>query len=78
MKPQQDPRENPIALGYVNHLSIRTGGIPNPVPRNLPEPGREGNALLIEPEKEWQYLRKEKATQKFTKLYNFAQSQFAS
>lgn len=53
MKPQQDPRENPIALGYVNYLSTRTGDIPNPVQGNLTEPGREGNSLLIEPEKEW-------------------------
>lgn len=78
MKPQQDPRENSVALGYVNYLSTRTGGIPNPVQGNLPEPGREENSLLIEPEKEWQYLRKENTTQKFTKLYDFAQSWFAS
>lgn len=65
-------------MGYVNYLSPRTGGILNPVQGHLPEPGREGNSLLIEPEKEWQYLRKEKVIQKFTKLYNFAQSQFAS
>lgn len=45
MKPQQDSkRKTPIALGYVNYLSTRTGGIPNPVQGNLPEPGREENS----------------------------------
>lgn len=47
------PKENPIALGYVSYLSTRTGGIPNPVQGNLPEPGRR-DSLLIEPEKEYE------------------------